>query len=196
MAAYPFTFRNDSGHTVPAFGLIEIEDWEIERGELIGVGMRPSSDGGNHYYVNGPVDVGEGKHGDCTNIFPAWVRLETGTPVAGRSWGVKADSFKLHQQRHGYTAHGGPTENERALFVPDYSLARVRLSEDKETADGSVDAVFRYWNGSAFATSTETLTLKDDFLAIFEGSTDDDMFAIWKPDRKAYEIVQKGCAAA
>lgn len=97
-------FRNDSGETCPAFGIIRVIGIATIEGRIIVKGGKPNTTFQRLYFVNGPSDVPDGGFGSCTDDFPTLALYDTGaTAAVGESWGAKPSEWKLFQHRPGFT---------------------------------------------------------------------------------------------
>lgn len=107
-----FNFRNDSGETIPAFGIVRIDGAEVaDNNRLVLIGKKPNGSGKIHY-INGGVEVANGSFGSCAVASgPVWAKYDTGdTPSVGESWGPVSGSWELGIDGGGFKIVGGETE--------------------------------------------------------------------------------------
>lgn len=86
-------FRNNSGETVPAYAVMEVEDSEEDDGRNILVIKKPTGDATKPHVINGPRDVSSGKRGQW--VWGTCKVKVSGTPSAGDEWGVTSSSWVL-----------------------------------------------------------------------------------------------------
>ena len=103
-------FVNVASESIPPHAVIAITD-HVERFE----GDKPA-DGKDKYAANGLVAVPQNSHGDCTFDWPAVVRVESGTPKNGDTWGP-VDSWGLQEDGKGFCVLGYNAEQNLALVV-------------------------------------------------------------------------------
>lgn len=106
-------FYNDSGETIPAYGIMRITGSNTKGFVTV---SKPNTAFQALYLVNGGWDVayqstGRGSFlmGDTTSLFDRYARYDTGdTPLAGESWGVVNNSWELHKHGPGFGIIGSP----------------------------------------------------------------------------------------
>lgn len=108
-------FRNNSGETVPAWAIMEVEDVEIGSGRSVVVIKKPTGDASKPHVVNGPREVATSGKGRWE-----WgtVRVAvTGTPTAGDEWGVSSSSWVL-------SSSGDPVMRMIGLLETGYAMGQ------------------------------------------------------------------------
>src|SRR4029079_2902626 len=105
-------FKNDSGATIPAYGVVMLDDTEkIDEIEYLKV-KKANDKFKRRYFVNGTQEVEDQKYGGGTWLSHSdWVLYDhnEGTPQIGEQWGVKPGEFKLFKHRPGFFITGGTT---------------------------------------------------------------------------------------
>lgn len=105
------TFYNDSGETIPAYGIVELK----AGGTLSNLipyykASKPTSTEGKQYAVNDAVPVEAKKYGQCFTSGEAKFKYDSGAPVIGdfygayaSNWTAKKDGIKSFIQCLGIT---------------------------------------------------------------------------------------------
>lgn len=99
---YRRPFVNQSGETIPAFGVLEVGGWvDDSKGRSVFRAVKPTKDG-KIYYVNGPLAVPSGSNGWAASADGHWALYEgTSTPQLNQEYGPKAGSWALHADGKG-----------------------------------------------------------------------------------------------
>lgn len=136
-------FYNDSGGTIPAYGIMRLTGDSTNKGWL--VVSKPNSDFYALYLVNGPDEVGY--RADARGSFlmgdtaSMWDRKalynDAATPGVGQSWGVKNNSWELHQHGPGFIILGDADGTKVSVmqYIPLEVL--VKRTAGSLAADGS-----------------------------------------------------------
>lgn len=127
---YTIPFRNDSGETIPAFGVMrpriaadattEIVDRD---GRWCVSVVKPDTKFSRRYLINGPTAIPDGGFGLAADgSTPVLALRDNETVACGDGWGVQASSWKLKRYAPGrftiYAASGqSPAGDYRGLFV-------------------------------------------------------------------------------
>ena len=98
-------YRNDSGETVPPFGLLRLTGTAQVLNQHIVTATKPDSVFCRYYAVNGPASVSNGKMGECTLTPLAIVRTES-VSSAGITYGAKSGQWGLEPNRPGFFSIG------------------------------------------------------------------------------------------
>lgn len=135
-----FSFRNDTGLTVPPFGLIQCREI-IKRtsdGYLAFKGEKPAYSDINHLYRNGSSEVAPNGYGACYagDVMEVAYDPADGTPKVGEFWGVKYgedDAFLIRKGYGPFQVLYAPTDDDTTSvivrrLVPN-QLYRVVLTE-------------------------------------------------------------------
>lgn len=135
-------FYNDSGGTIPAYGIMRITG--SDSNGFIKV-SKPNTAFMAIYLVNGPDEVGYQAYsrgsflmGDTASMFDRMALYNTSaTPLAGESWGVKNDSWLLHKHGPGFVILGGADGTKVSVlqYIPLEVL--VKRTAGSLAADGS-----------------------------------------------------------
>lgn len=105
-------FYNDSGETIPAYGIMRMTGDSTGKGWI--VVSKPNTEFKALYLVNGPDDVayqsdsrGSFLMGDTASMWDRKALYSTAaTPAMGQSWGVISNSWLLHQHGPGFLILG------------------------------------------------------------------------------------------
>ena len=135
-------WKNTSGETCPAFGVIKIT------GSTNGVlqGDKPDATGLKNVMVNGPVTVANGDTGICTNSSPSSILYDTGdTPGNDEDWGTTSGQWYLAKGEKGFRAIG-ENANGRGVFdflsgsgaIPDPTAVGQIMQAESDGGSGFV----------------------------------------------------------
>lgn len=154
-------YRNDSGETVPAYGIIKITEFVTENGFYLAKGDKPDTWGSQYsHYVNGPLDIADGDVGECyVPNGPVWAKYDTGsTPLVGQSWGPTNNSWQLSQ-------HVGGFEVLSATGVDGYLLVTQKpmlwfLGKTDASHAKSATGTVSIYSGATVGSETDTTVNK------------------------------------
>lgn len=107
---FPLEYRNDSGETIPAYGIVRITGIIIpEPGRVLLTVAKPNVYGCQYQCaINGPVPIGAGKFGNCSRETFAAALYDTadGPPGIGERWGPRDGTWKLRRNTGGFAVVG------------------------------------------------------------------------------------------
>ena len=160
----PFMFRNDSGSTIPVYGVFVGEEVTVVAGRPCIVAELAGEEVPTHVWINGPRAVSADGFGWCTraNCVPTKAACAAETPPElGDVVAPGNGTFLLE------TTAGGPL---KLLEAPTDGVARVIRQDAGSTFQyGKLDAQLNSgssatmsvwsWTGSAWADSTDNLTV-------------------------------------
>jgi hypothetical protein len=150
-------FRNDSGQTIPAYGVMRITGVAVVEGMPVLTVDQPDDQFHRTFLLNGPVDIpasgestGYGTAQDGS--YPAFALFDDSTlpgsqssPNLGDHWGVDNGSWKLSYGREGFYVLGGAygsegdgyTESTQRTLVRPYEIRQVvcKLTSTLNPAD-------------------------------------------------------------
>lgn len=158
-------FRNDSGETAPAYGVMRCTGMqETVDGVDFVVIAKPSTTFTQHYLINGPLDVANGKSGYG---FFAWHRprralFDTGSAAAFQTWGPKAGQWALSAEREGFKVYGNRDDVNSTVLVMQEPITTVVGKLDGALAAGST-ATLSIWTKTPEIDSSQNL-VADDWL--------------------------------
>lgn len=114
------TFRNDSGETIPAFGVIKISDTVQQQDIYLYKGEKPDPDTTpSHlvFYINGPFDVVDGDEGLCyVPTSGVWALYDSAnTPAVNESWGPAEGSWELSKDGTGFLILSSETSDGKVI---------------------------------------------------------------------------------
>lgn len=149
---FPVPFRNDSGETIPAYGVMRVTG-------VAGLGSiptitvdKPSTTFQRLYLVNGPFQVsgtsGQNKFGLGTWAEGAAYVLydDANTPAYGEEWGPSASSWKIKKNRYGFFVIGGATGGSTDIVACKQSI---------------VNEIYGQTDGALNKGSTQTVSIFD-----------------------------------
>jgi hypothetical protein len=88
-------FRNDSGETAPAGGVLAVTGLTIVSGVALLTVTKPSSTFRRRYAINDALEVANGKYGACCLAGVVQALYDSGTPAEGEGWGPKPSQWSL-----------------------------------------------------------------------------------------------------
>lgn len=111
-------FRNDSGQTIPAYGVMRVTGVTVVQGMPVLTVDQPDQKFHRTFLLNGPVDVPGGSSGNYGTAqdgsYPAIALYDDSTlpqgqnnPNLGDHWGADQNSWKLVYGREGFYVLGG-----------------------------------------------------------------------------------------
>lgn len=98
-------FRNDSGETMPAFGVGRVMGFIPSEQQLYLKVTQPDGTLGQLYVVNGSTDVISGDYGSC-RLQDIGRVLVDGTPAIDETWGPKSGQWELAKYYPGFAMFG------------------------------------------------------------------------------------------
>lgn len=135
-------FRNDSGETLPAYGVFAATGIELDsQGRWFLNAGKPSTTFRREYFVNGPRDVADEAYGAAqTTEFVRVLYDNAATPTLGQGWGPKASTWKVSKQYPDTASVIGIYEDDETIIARWHEITKVRgQTDDSVTAGGMVD---------------------------------------------------------
>lgn len=107
-------FKNNSGLSVPAFGVLKVTDSTL----AVLQATRPNGDG-EVFALNGDMETGAAESGWCTQDWPAYALYDSadGTPANGDVWGPGTNTFKLKKGNPGFVVVGEVDTTNKIVLV-------------------------------------------------------------------------------
>lgn len=105
-------FHNDSGETIPAWGVMRIADADRDDNDNWRITARkPNATFYNAYLVNGSTEVATSTDGTGSFLWHSGEVLcdDDFVPAQGEEWGPTSGSWALVRHRPGFLIDGGPT---------------------------------------------------------------------------------------
>jgi hypothetical protein len=111
---FPVPFYNDSGETIPAYGVMRVSGVQTRGAVPVITVNKPSGTFQRLYLVNGPLPV-SGSSSQEPN-FGTWASEaafvlydDSNTPAYGEEWGPSNGSWEIKKYRYGFHILGGAT---------------------------------------------------------------------------------------
>lgn len=105
--------------------------------------------------VLGPLAVTESGYGICTMDFPAYVKVQAGTPANGETWGVKSGETGIRKDYQNFLILGDYDATLGIVRVMRLtkadSLVELCLKEDHPGRGALFDAYVGVWNATTHA---------------------------------------------
>lgn len=139
-------FKNDSGETVPPFACMRVKGIETLGDRSIVTIGKPNTYGSQFsHYLNGPIEVANGKYGSCTNVFPAIAKSGTGTLTNGTLWGPRSGVWTVEVKTGGFIVVG---QHSSGLAIVDrFPMLAFTGKFDSNVSQGGTGTVSIYWQG-------------------------------------------------
>jgi hypothetical protein len=118
-------FKNSTGETIPAFGVMAVTDASRAIQEPYLKVAKPSTTFRRTYVVNGDLAIADGSFGYCHERGTVQVLYDSGTPALGEGWGPKPGQWTLSKFYPATATVAGITD----------SSARVMLAEWKQITE-------------------------------------------------------------
>ena len=125
--AYPWSFRNTEGSTMPAFSIAAITGQEFKDQELILKLAKPGTTFYRQLAISEPVDAAASTgYGRCLVKGYGLVKYDSGTPAAGEGWGPKPSQWTISKGFPGCTIVGiADSTNKIALVSLDSPIVTL-----------------------------------------------------------------------
>lgn len=129
LGSSPLRFRNDSGFTVPAYGVMRITGATVITGDVYLTTARPNTDFQRLYAINDSSDVVNGATGSCF-LGGAEALYAGGSPAYGESRGAGVNDFSLVATDQGFAVIGNATGGRVSVVQtpPDSILVKAYLT--------------------------------------------------------------------
>ena len=140
---YDKTFVNESGETVPPYGVLKITGWEADRNERDHFTATKPDGSEGIFLLNSMFPVPDGKIGHLTDHNGMRAKVKTGSPENGEIWGPEDGSWGLVKDAPGFK------------IVGDFAAGAVRVmfSETPAGGDGGIQGAFAIVKGQVPASS-------------------------------------------
>lgn len=160
-------FRNDSGETIPAGGIMRKTGTELVDGALTYVMNKPTTSEYNPpWYVNLGRDIPDDDHGWCSTFEDedGLAYYLSGTIVVGDSWGPKGGQWNLERYYPGFFIQGNA---DNGLVVVKQTVPQIILAKadsggvparSSTTVGSDSGVVVQYMNGTTIGATTFTVT--------------------------------------
>lgn len=160
-------FRNDSGETIPAGGIMRKTGTEVTDNAIVYVMNKPTTTLDNPYqwFVNLGRDIEDDDHGWCSTFEdePGLAYYLSGTITANDWWGPKPGQWNLERYYLGFRIDGNADNG--LVTVKQHVLTQLRGVLDGGLSEGGSATVSIYThNGSAWVDTTANVTAYDDLL--------------------------------
>lgn len=158
-------FRNDSGETAPAYGVLRVTGTYDDDGVIIYTIGKPDTSFARLYLVNGPNDVADDGFGWGTWLWHAdWVLYDDGnTPAYGEEWGPSNASWKVAKNRPGFYIWGGATGGTRDIVKASQKFAETVLGKADAAIDNATSGTVRVYIGTPGSETDSGLTISSAY---------------------------------
>lgn len=152
-------FRNDSGETVPAYGVVRVTGATERHGQLLLTAAQPDSALRRQYALNGPLPVAAGDYGSCTCDSPWFALRGAGSPEPGQAWGPQPTSWSLVAGRPGFAVLGAIDEADPLRMLVRHDPPQQLLGRTSATLTPGSSATIDLYFGGGGAESDSTIDL-------------------------------------
>lgn len=160
-------FRNDSGETIPAYGVILLGTPFMSNGLIHYSANKPSTSFQRFYLVNGPEDIADDKFGWGTWLtHPGKVLYDSGTPAAGESWGPKTGQWSLSKWRYGFTILGGNNTTDLTTVAVQSPVTHVWGQTQGSIAKDATGTVEVFDGNDTILNASTTLSVKNKAVSV------------------------------
>lgn len=160
---FPIPFRNESGETVPAYGVMRVTGVEFVASVPLIIVAKPSTAFQRMYLVNGPMQVSGDSNQDRRG-FGTWLSDagfvlydDSNTPAYGEGWGPSASSWKIKKWRYGFTILGGATGGDTDIVAARQDIVNEFYGQtDGAHNKGSTGTISIFDGNNADTTDNQT----------------------------------------
>ena len=154
---YDKTFVNESGETVPPYGVLKITGWEADRNERDHFTATKPDGSDGIFLLNSMFPVPDGKIGHLTDHNGMRAKVSGGTPENGEVWGPEDGSWGLVKDAPGFK------------IVGDFAAGAVRVMFTESPA-ASAGGAFAIVVGTVPAASGIALYVNDETEMMIPGT--------------------------
>lgn len=164
-------FRNDSGETIPAYGVMRVTGSATVSGTEYVTVSKPNSDFKRKYLVNTGSAVANGAYGTGTWLDEGgWVLYDdASTPALGESWGPKNNSWKLNKWRYGFTIIGNPTGGSTDLVRAWQEEVNEFIGKTDATHNKNSTGTVSIYDGNLADTTDNMASVENKFANVSSG---------------------------
>ncbi|MFN0055921.1 MAG: hypothetical protein ACKV0T_27570 [Planctomycetales bacterium] len=191
-----FTYRNDSGEKIPAFGIVRLTGVAVlEPGRVVLTAGRPNTFGCQwQCAINGPTPIQADRLGVCTRSPQVAALYETadGTPHFGEQWGPRDGGWKLRKQTGGFGVVGVTNSTAGLVLVEPHPLLSFVGKTDaahNKGATGTV-SIFAGPLGSETDTLANMTGVHNRFANVASGKW---VRCAWNGQGSDWEIIAAEC---
>ncbi len=104
---YDLPFYNDSGETIPAYAVMQVDEWKDDANDRDYFRVIKPDGTGATFILNGPLEVADNSDGMGTRHDGMPARYASGTPTVDQTWGPASSSWDLASSGTGFNIVGG-----------------------------------------------------------------------------------------
>ncbi len=104
---YDLPFYNDSGETIPAYAVMQVDEWKDDANDRDYFRVIKPDGTGATFILNGPLEVADNSDGMGTRHDGMPARYASGTPTVDQTWGPTSSSWDLASSGTGFNIIGG-----------------------------------------------------------------------------------------
>jgi len=172
-ATQTIRFRNESGETCPAYGVMRVTGYDTDD-ELITI-AKPNSTFQRHVLVNLGEAVANNATGNGTWLDESGKVLTESAAAPGETWGPKSGQWSLAKDRPGFEIVGPVTGEEYQAIARQQIVNRVfaKTYGDAIEQGDTVTCKVYFLTAGALVDSSMTLTVRDVFMNLDEEIEED-----------------------
>jgi len=171
------SFKNNSGSTIPAYGIIRIADRTAIGSAYVYDARQPNTYGSQYtHFINGSQDILDTKYGRLfeDDVIRVLYDSADGTPAFGERWGPRNGTFKLKKDTGGFYVLGEPDTTLHTVLVKREPMTTVRGKPTADVSPGgsaTLDIYVGAFGSETQATGNPTLTsVRNDSSCTITGS--------------------------
>lgn len=158
-AEKPVKFRNDSGETIPAHGVMRVVSMDTSPNDFHLV-EKPNSSFKCRYLVNNDDPIPANRFGNGTWLEKSGRVLyndASGTPATDEEWGAKENQWSLQKNRPGFLITGGSTSTGGVFKTraKQHIVTGLKGKSSGNISKGSTGSVNIYMGASGSEAATE-----------------------------------------
>lgn len=190
-------FRNDSGETIPAGGVLRLTGFVVtDPEEGFYTAAKPNTYGSQYSHaLNDELPVGSGKYGRCClgQTVPALYDSADGTPAFGENWGPRDATWKLKKNTGGFRILGVVDSGRSFALVVPQPFIRFHGVTDAAIAKDASGTVSIYYGTGAGTDSTVNFT--SVYNSFGDVAITKDVEVVWEGDSAgtSWKIVAAEC---
>lgn len=169
-APFPVPFKNESGETIPAYGVMRITGVSTGQSVPVITVAKPSSTFQRLYLVNGPLQVsGDSSRSDLRG-FGTWAEGaafvlydDASTPAYGDEWGPQNGSWEIKKNRYGFFVIGGATGGESDIVACKQSIVNELYGQTDGTLNKGSTQTVSIFDGANADTSDNLSTVNNRY---------------------------------
>lgn len=145
------TFYNDSGETIPAYGIFwDDDDFSYAEGVPVVNAQKPGTTFSPILYVNGGLEVEAGKYGQYQLGEKVWLAYDTGTPARNDGYGAKPSQFTASKNYPSqFICRGIIDATDKVMLARNLFAIQTLLGKPNANISKGASGTFNIYSGTA-----------------------------------------------